>query len=80
MVKSFSKITTAVCKAPDIIEWEDCGDESCDIPHGVDWHRTKNKWRARVSFCGKRYDLGHFKTPEEAGDAIHRFWESNKCA
>ncbi|TWA89567.1 HNH endonuclease [Bradyrhizobium stylosanthis] len=33
---------------------------------GVDFHKYRNQWRARIRLNGKRHDLGHFETAEEA--------------
>lgn len=33
---------------------------------GVSWHASKNRWRAQITFYGKRIHIGYFKTPEAA--------------
>jgi hypothetical protein len=33
---------------------------------GVDYHRHKNKWRARITVNSKEITLGYFNSPEEA--------------
>lgn len=36
---------------------------------GVGWHKSENKWRARISINKKRIDLGHYSSAEEAHNA-----------
>jgi AP2 domain/HNH endonuclease len=36
---------------------------------GVSWHKRDHKWRARITFGGKRRHLGDFNTPEDAHKA-----------
>lgn len=37
---------------------------------GVYWYAARNRWRAEVSHEGKNYYVGHFKTLEEAEEAV----------
>jgi hypothetical protein len=46
---------------------------------GVSWDKTTGKWRAEIRANGKKYNLGRFKTIEEAfkahesaADKLHR--------
>lgn len=41
-------------------------DNSCGFKGVMYRTKYKNKWRARIQVNGKRKDLGHFATPEEA--------------
>lgn len=36
---------------------------------GVNYDKSRNKWRARISYNGKRIELGFFETKEEAEQA-----------
>lgn len=37
---------------------------------GVHWHKRDKRWRARVKLNRKEYVCGHFKTVEEAAQAV----------
>jgi len=37
-----------------------------DLPLGVDWHKARKKYRAKICINGKNKYLGLFKTPEAA--------------
>lgn len=39
---------------------------------GVSWHRTMQKWTARINFRGKTYNLGYYDSAEEASAAYQR--------
>lgn len=39
---------------------------------GVSWRKSANKWEARIMVSGKRYELGRFKTAEEAASAYNQ--------
>jgi hypothetical protein len=38
---------------------------------GVDWSKTRKKWRARIRVNGERIGLGYYGSPEEAGAAYN---------
>jgi AP2 domain len=38
---------------------------------GVNWHKQKSKWRARIQFDFKRIDVGYFDCPIEAARAYN---------
>ena len=40
---------------------------------GVGYHKRSGKWRARSCKNGKRYEIGRFKTEQEAIDAYKNF-------
>jgi len=42
-----------------------------DLPLGVDWHKARKKYRAKICINGKNKHLGLFKTPEEAKAAYN---------
>lgn len=39
---------------------------------GVNWHKTREQWSARIYRGGKRYELGYYFTEEEAIAARHK--------
>lgn len=43
---------------------------------GIKYHKGINKWVARCTFNGKRYNLGSFQTEEEAIKALKNFKEA----
>ena len=40
---------------------------------GVTWRPKRNKWAARISINGKRKNLGHYETKEEAAEAYIKY-------
>ena len=39
---------------------------------GVSWHKTRNKWMAKIKFNGKMHFLGRFERLQDASDAYAR--------
>jgi hypothetical protein len=44
---------------------------------GVCWHTPMQKWRAQISFQGKKIHLGYFNTPKEAYVAYCNYVKKN---
>jgi len=45
---------------------------------GISYHKSKNKWVARVTISGKRIEVGKFQTEQEAIEAYKVFVEQNR--
>lgn len=45
-------------------------DKCTSLYKGVSWHKSTNKWQARITVNGKRINLGWFSTEEEAHEVI----------
>ena len=39
---------------------------------GVSWNRRRNLWRAQICVNKRRYDLGHYRTPQQASEAYNQ--------
>jgi hypothetical protein len=47
--------------------------------HGVGWHKSTGRWRARISVSGKHINLGLFDSPELAAEAYRKAKAERHC-